>query len=65
MGVLGSLFFPSGVGLTIIRKTLRMRYLLDPTAVSGCRFANFFFQIMGVLIQLSHNKNFLAILILL
>ena len=65
MGVLGSLFFPSGVGLTMIRKTLRMRYLLDPTAVCGCHFANFCFQIMGVLKQLSHNKNFLAILILL
>lgn len=33
---------------------------VDHTAVCGCRFANFLFQIMGVLIKLSHNKNFLA-----
>ena len=44
----------------MIRKTIRM---IDPTAVCGCCFANFcFFQITGVLIQLSHNKNFLAYL---
>ena len=59
MGVLGSLFFPSGVGYNDKKDP---KNEVDPTAVCGCRFANFLFQIMGVLIQLSHNKNFLAYL---
>ena len=58
MGVLGSLFFPSGVAYNDKKDR---KNEVDPTAVCGCRFANFFFfQIMGVLIQLSYNKNFLA-----
>ena len=59
MGVLGSLFFPSGVGYNDKKDP---KNEVDPTAVCGCRFAKCFFQIMGVLIQLSHNENFLAYL---
>ena len=57
MRVFGSLFFPSGVGYNDKKDPTNE---VDHRAVCGCRFANFLFQIMGVLIKLSHNKNFLA-----
>ena len=64
MGVLGSLFFPSVVGYND-KKDPKNEVATRPHSCT-CMWMSFcqisFFQIMGVLIQLSHNKNFLAYL---
>ena len=62
MGFLGSLFFPSVVGYND-KKDPKNEVATRPHSCMWMSFCQIsFFQIMGVLIQLSHNKNFLAYL---
>ena len=62
MGVLGSLFFPSVVGYND-KKDPKNEVATRPHSCMWMSFCQIsFLQIMGVLIQLSHNKNFLAYL---